>query len=145
MPVAQYKFYKNLLIVAYVTLLIVLLHLGLYRGAQKLTGENLKPVWAKFSTISQDIMMMCTYASMWTHTHVYSWKLGPGFVLLAKVCQWLYTQYGLVACKCLKIMHATNAACCMLHTIHFYETAINFYSCNVPLQFLAPVRILEFL
>jgi hypothetical protein len=49
MPVAQHKFYKNLgaehlLIVAYVTLLIVLLHLGLYRGVQNLTGENLKPV-----------------------------------------------------------------------------------------------------
>ncbi len=25
---------------------------GLHRGAQKLTGENLKPVWAEFSTLS---------------------------------------------------------------------------------------------
>ncbi len=23
---------------------------------------------------------------MWMHEHIYSWKLGPGFVLLAKVC-----------------------------------------------------------
>ncbi len=23
---------------------------------------------------------------MWMHTHIYSWKLVPGFVLLAKVC-----------------------------------------------------------
>ncbi len=22
------------------------------------------------------------------HTHIYSWKLGPGFVLLTKVCPW---------------------------------------------------------
>jgi len=33
--------------------------------------------------------MMYTYSSMsWTHAHIYSWKLGPGLVLLAKVCPW---------------------------------------------------------
>ncbi len=32
--------------------------------------------------------MMCMYLSMWTHDHIYSWKLGPGLVLLAKVCPW---------------------------------------------------------
>ncbi len=33
-------------------LLTVRLRLGLYRAAQKLMGENLKPVWTEFSTIS---------------------------------------------------------------------------------------------
>jgi hypothetical protein len=56
------------------------------RGARKLTGDNLKPVWAEFSTISQAVLMMCTYSSTRTHAHVCSWKLGPGFVLLAEVC-----------------------------------------------------------
>ncbi len=56
------------------------------RRAQKLTGENLKLVRAEFSTISLAIMMMCIYSSMWMHTHIYTWKLGLGFVLLAKVC-----------------------------------------------------------
>ncbi len=32
--------------------------------------------------------MMCMYLSMWMHTHIYSWKLSPGLVLLAKVCPW---------------------------------------------------------
>jgi hypothetical protein len=27
------------------------------------------------------------------HTHIYSWKLSPGFVLLAKVCPWLKARY----------------------------------------------------
>ncbi len=30
--------------------------------------------------------MMSMYSSMWTHDHIYSLKLGPGLVLLAKVC-----------------------------------------------------------
>jgi hypothetical protein len=29
------------------------------RGARKLTGENLKLVWAEFSTTSQAILKMC--------------------------------------------------------------------------------------
>ncbi len=32
---------------------------SLPRGARKLTGENLKLVWAEFSTISQAILKMC--------------------------------------------------------------------------------------
>ncbi len=32
--------------------------------------------------------MMCMYLSMWTHSRIYSWKLGPGLILLAKVCPW---------------------------------------------------------
>ncbi len=31
----------------------------LFRGAQKPTGENLKLVWAEFSTISQAVLKMC--------------------------------------------------------------------------------------
>ncbi len=33
--------------------------------------------------------MMCMYSRVQMHTQIYSWKLGPGFVLLAKVCPWL--------------------------------------------------------
>jgi len=29
--------------------------------------------------------MMCKYSALWLHAHVYIWKLGPGFVLLASV------------------------------------------------------------
>jgi hypothetical protein len=32
--------------------------------------------------------MMCMYLSMLTHTHINSWKLNPGLILLAKVCPW---------------------------------------------------------
>jgi hypothetical protein len=53
------------------------------RGVLELTGENLKLVWAEFSTLSQAVLMMCVYISMRTHTHIYSSKLGPGIVLLA--------------------------------------------------------------
>jgi hypothetical protein len=38
------------------------------------------------------VSMMWMYLSMWTHAHIYSWKLGPGLVLLAKVCPWLSGQ-----------------------------------------------------
>ncbi len=38
--------------------------LQLGRGAQKLMGENLKLVWAEFSTISQAVLPMCMYLSM---------------------------------------------------------------------------------
>ncbi len=31
------------------------------RGAPKLTGENLKLVWAEFSTLSQAVLMMSIY------------------------------------------------------------------------------------
>ncbi len=53
------------------------------RGARKLTGENLKLVWAEFSTLSQAVLVMSIYLFTWTHAHNYSWKLGPGLVLLA--------------------------------------------------------------
>ncbi len=56
------------------------------RGAQKLMGENQKLARAEFSTISQAVLVMCTYVSMLTHAHIYSRKLGPGLVLLARVC-----------------------------------------------------------
>ncbi len=29
------------------------------------------------------------YSSMCMHNHIYSWKLSPSLVLLAKVCPWL--------------------------------------------------------
>jgi hypothetical protein len=32
------------------------------QGAQKLTGENLKVVWAKFSTLSEAVFAMCVIA-----------------------------------------------------------------------------------
>ncbi len=31
---------------------------------------------------------MIVYFSIWTHAHIYSWKLSPGIVLLAKACPW---------------------------------------------------------
>jgi hypothetical protein len=41
-------------------------------GAQKLTGENLKLVWAEFSTVSKAVLMMYIYLSMWMHAYIYS-------------------------------------------------------------------------
>ncbi len=38
-------------------------------GARKLMRENLKLVWAKFSTLSLSVLMMCMYLSMQTHAH----------------------------------------------------------------------------
>jgi hypothetical protein len=35
--------------------------LQINRGARKLTGENLKLVWAEFSTLSQAVLMMSIY------------------------------------------------------------------------------------
>ncbi len=32
------------------------------------------------------VLTMCMYLSTWRHAHIYSLKLGPGLVLLAKVC-----------------------------------------------------------
>ncbi len=32
-------------------------------GEGKLTGENITQVWAEFSTLSQDVLMMCVYLS----------------------------------------------------------------------------------
>jgi hypothetical protein len=51
-----------------------------------LTGENLV-VWAEFSTLCLAALLYCT-ASGWC-TYAWSWKLGPGFALSAKVCPWL--------------------------------------------------------
>jgi hypothetical protein len=42
------------------------------QGAQKLTGENLKLVWAEFSTLSWAVLIMCMYLSTWMHAHIYS-------------------------------------------------------------------------
>jgi len=33
--------------------------------------------------------MVLIYLATWTHAHIYSWKLGPGLVLFAKVCPWI--------------------------------------------------------
>ncbi len=33
-------------------------------GGQKLMGENLKLIWAKITTISLAVSMLCTYSSM---------------------------------------------------------------------------------
>jgi hypothetical protein len=48
-------------------------------------GENLKLVWAEFSTFSLAVLMLYMYLSMWTHTHIYSRKLSPGLDLLASL------------------------------------------------------------
>jgi hypothetical protein len=58
------------------------------QGVRKLMGENLKLVWPEFSTISSTVLMMCINSSIWMHAHIYSWKLSPGLVLLAKVIPW---------------------------------------------------------
>ncbi len=42
--------------------------------------------------------MMCMYSSMWMHGHIYSWKLGPGLILLAEVCPWI--QIKKLATRC---------------------------------------------
>ncbi len=42
------------------------------RGARKLTGENLKLVWAEFSTSSSTVLMMSIYLFTWMHAHFYS-------------------------------------------------------------------------
>jgi hypothetical protein len=58
---------------------------------QKLMGENLKGVWAKFSTLKT--VVKSVLHSIHTNTHFQSLKLGPGFVLLDKVCPWTQTLY----------------------------------------------------
>jgi len=40
------------------------------RRAQKLTRENLKLVWTKFSAISYYVLIMCINLSMQMHTHI---------------------------------------------------------------------------
>ncbi len=42
------------------------------RGARKLMKENLKLVWAKFSTLSEAVLVISVYLSMQTHGHIYS-------------------------------------------------------------------------
>jgi hypothetical protein len=34
-------------------------------------GENLKLVWAEFSTLSFAVLMMCVYLAMRMHVHIY--------------------------------------------------------------------------
>ncbi len=53
------------------------------RGVRKLTGENLKVVWAEFSTLSQAVLLRVQLYDQYKYHRVYSGKLGPGFVLLA--------------------------------------------------------------
>jgi hypothetical protein len=43
----------------------------LNQGAQKLMVEDVKLVWAEFSTISLAVLMMCLYLCIWTHAHIY--------------------------------------------------------------------------
>ncbi len=50
-------------------------------GSAEANAGDLKLVWAEFSTISKAVTMTCKYSSMWTHAHVYSWKLGKWSVL----------------------------------------------------------------
>ncbi len=42
------------------------------RGERKLMKENLKLVWAKFSTLSEAVVMMRVYFSMRMHAHIHS-------------------------------------------------------------------------
>ncbi len=58
----------------------------LTRGSRKLLEENLEVVLAEFSTLSSAVFVWAELYDMYKHAHIWSWKLGPGFVLLAKVC-----------------------------------------------------------
>ncbi len=49
-------------------------------------GENLKAVWAKFSTLSLAVLLKSSMSALHPHCLFYSSKLGPGSVLLAEVC-----------------------------------------------------------
>jgi hypothetical protein len=40
-------------------------------GSAKVTGYNLNLVWAEFSTISNAVLMMCMYLSMWLHAYIF--------------------------------------------------------------------------
>ncbi len=51
-------------------------------------GENLKVVWADFSTLSQAVLLKRNMSKYNTHSHFSTCKLGPGFVPLGKVCPW---------------------------------------------------------
>jgi hypothetical protein len=42
----------------------------LSRGAQKLTGENLKIVWAEFFTLSLAVLLLCKKCMLYTHAHI---------------------------------------------------------------------------
>jgi hypothetical protein len=41
-------------------------------GSAKANGDNLKLVWAEFSTLSWAVSMMCMHLSKWMHAHIYS-------------------------------------------------------------------------
>jgi hypothetical protein len=49
---------------------------------QKITGENLKVVWAEFSTLSPAVLLLDTHCVVRAHARCLSWKLGLGFDLL---------------------------------------------------------------
>jgi hypothetical protein len=51
--------------------------------ARKLTEDNLKVVWAEFSTLSLAFLLCVQLHDLYKYGQVYSGKLGPGFVLLA--------------------------------------------------------------
>ncbi len=53
------------------------------QGARKLMGENLKVIWAEFSTLSQANMLCMRLHGISKHALPQNLKLGPGFVLLA--------------------------------------------------------------
>ncbi len=54
-----------------------------------LMGENLKVVWAEFSTLSEAVLLHNKENAQHAYDHLLSWKLGPDFFLLAEVCPWL--------------------------------------------------------
>jgi hypothetical protein len=59
-----------------VTFIIVMLSFAmlsfvmLSRGAPKLMGENLKVVWAEFSTLSWAVLLLCKKCMLYTHMSV---------------------------------------------------------------------------
>ncbi len=51
-------------------------------------GDNLKVVWAEFSTLSQAVWVTGGISAWNTHSHFQSRKPDPGFVLLAELYLW---------------------------------------------------------
>jgi len=64
-------------------------HFELNWGAQYLTEENIEVIWAEFSCLSWAVLLKNTINVQHVNDHFESWKLCPGFVLLAEVCPWL--------------------------------------------------------
>ncbi len=55
----------------------------LFGGARYITGENLKVVWAEFSTLSLAVLLNRNLSRQQKHSRFSTCKLGAGFVLLA--------------------------------------------------------------